>query len=97
MLVKWQRRPGTQRCEASSAGVDVTESLWEKPHLPPRVPMWHSQELAELDRQDSASLKSECRRLGVPADHLRQQARLLRLSQGYWEKIIKKRKLSEMC
>eukprot|EP00435_Cladocopium_sp_Y103_P059885 s910_g21.t1 len=32
-----------------------------------------AQELAELDRQDSASLKSECRRLGVPADHLRQQ------------------------
>lgn len=32
-----------------------------------------AKELAELDRQDSASLKSECRRLGVPADHLRQQ------------------------
>ena len=32
------------------------------------------QELADLDRQESSSLKSECRRLGVPAEHLRQQA-----------------------
>eukprot|EP00438_Fugacium_kawagutii_P001486 Skav202532 [mRNA] locus=scaffold2011:141643:153520:- [translate_table: standard] len=33
-----------------------------------------SHELADLDRQESSTLKSECRRLGVPADHLRQQA-----------------------
>jgi len=32
-----------------------------------------AKELADLDRQESSSLKSECRRLGVPAEHLRQQ------------------------
>ena len=51
----------------------VLQTSWNCPSRDP-------QELADLDRQESSSLKSECRRLGVPAEHLRQQAGLDELS-----------------
>lgn len=54
----------------------VLQTSWNCPWRDP-------QELADLDRQESSSLKSECRRLGVPAEHLRQQA-----WQGLHQRIV---------